>query len=193
MSIVIAIAYKNTVIIKSDGRARSTQTGEILSERCNKTDRISSNVICGFTGHYNAGLQALREFKETYCDLLEQASTENLVEALHDITTQLLTNHPESLKVAFVVGGFDPDGAPVLYSWKNLGRVSVHRPLSVADISYVFLNPDDYSGDLRKLLDRYLRIYKMNFHKAMDACIREVAKNCDSVNSSIFQRSLSRR
>lgn len=192
MSIVIGIAHKNTVLIESDGRATSTKTGNIISERQNKTRKLSDTAICGFTGHYNACDLAVRNMIQSNGGNLRTMSLKEQAEALYYASIFLLSSG-EPLEFAFVVGGFDVDGLPALYSWQNTEKISVHKPSPLADIAFVSLDPPDYPCNMTQMLGKYLKRDSRDYCKAVDSCIREVARGCPAVNASIFREILVRR
>ncbi len=185
MSYVIAVASKEFVIIKSDGRA-TADSGTITNEKYDKTFSLSDTVIGGFTG--NAYLSAktlhlLRSRKEYHHD------PDSAILAIRDIMRDILPEVP-GMNAAFVVGGMSLDVVPVLNTCSSSHGLEICRNTRACyELAISSFGSPVGQTMTKDLLNEYLADNR-SIEAAMDSAIFRVSALDSAVNDVVFTRKI---
>lgn len=112
MSVVLAVATQERIIVKSDGRERDADTRQIISEDLHKFAKVSLNCIVGYTGTKYVGQQITDEIIRVIPEnaKIEPDSVAKLIQRICQ------NNLKECYGCAFVVAGISYQlQKPILY------------------------------------------------------------------------------
>ena len=181
MSIVIAVATTDKIIIKSDGREIDSQTKQVVDEHSTKMKQICDNAIIGYTGDK----QACDAFVSAVMNYVTQPIYEpkyiiTIIEQLMQICKQFNT------KLNIILGIIYNKNSSI-YTWSYMDGYKIHKDNAIKDgVVYSISYCDDNNLNFE---DYYNRL--INVETCMDRYIVAVSKIDSSVNRNIETKILS--
>jgi hypothetical protein len=191
MSIVIAVATLDRVIVKSDGLERFAESKEVKSQNCKKFVYVNPNCIIGFTG-----LKHL-------CDLIIDEYLKRVRDAninVNDLTVSIISNqicmlakninHFNHLNEnnAYVIAGIE-DNKVVLYGFSNKNGYELinSSPSEGEPLKYLVLG-----SDIQNSCIPFSKFYdsKKSIESNINDYIRYISTVDPSVNDYIFTSKL---
>lgn len=171
MSIVIAVATDNRIILKTDGREFSVHDRSIVSENCPKSVKLSDKIMIGYTGNKQICEALIEDIKEKY-------NTNKLQNA--DDVINYMENNFELIKLSYLSCQFIlcyiDQGQPYIVSWNSeenfIRDVKGANSYSILGTKIIQEIPFDYNPELSAESN-------MNNH------IRKIAILDNSVNTNI--------
>lgn len=181
MSFVVGLATVNYGIVISDGRA--CRNDSILTEHFNKTRKIG-NVIIGFSGEAELGVEALENIKPN-----NNASATEIAELL----CEYLRNKklPSSRKCNFVIVGPNTSNQMEVYYFgiSNGLKIDIKTP-DAQNIQFVALSSDAIPNPTRLVVQRF-NYPAASIKKGLEDVIHLAAELDSSVNKNCFVQEIS--
>lgn len=180
MSIVIAFATQDRIIVKCDGRELDNKTHNIVSEDTIKYFQITPNCIIGYTGCKNICEQIVSHIANNI-SVDKNIEPDSIIKLLQIIAQN---NYQSLHNSAFLVAGI---------RYKNNETSSVILGISYQDkyTQIVESIPTNYEPAQITIGSDYIDKIKMKFNQQksiesnMNDYIREIAKHDNSVNDHI--------
>lgn len=181
MSIVIAVATTDKIIMKSDGREIDSQTKQIVDENSTKMKQICDNAIIGYTGDK----QACDAFVETVISNIKQPICDptfliNIINPLLQIYKLL------NIKIAVVLGIIYNHQCQMFY-WTSREQYKMSSIIPMrGGAQFIISGSENNNLDFKEFYkgDDYLE-------DSMDEYIIKISKIDSSVNSNIETKILS--
>lgn len=194
MSFVIGCVTSNAVIIASDGRCCNLD-GTVKTEHYNKTRKINSNTIIGYSGSTEACEFALEQLdkvlKERTSKRISDYYADEIAQILHDIIP--IIGFDEGTKVLFIVGGISHKNKTIMYSFGNTNQRDLIPYLPGDGLAYSTLSPPQRDGN--QIVYRNITNGQFRHGTTMDALtasIHEMAELDPSVNKQTYFQIITR-
>ena len=159
---LLAMAGKNSVVIASDSRFSSYQTGTFLLgqfPRC--IFRVGSKTLVGFYGLDSDALTIMDDMQEKLMNHLDRdVSSGNIARLLSD------SLYSASLQCSPIIAGLDDSGKPHICSMDGLGAQTISTSFAVSGTANSGLyaicesaySPDFSSEELVEVVEKCLRL-----------------------------------
>ena len=186
LSFVIGCVSSNAVIIASDGRCCNLD-GTIKTEHYNKTRKINSNTIIGYSGSTEACEFALKQLDTVLKNSPEKRISDfyadEIAKILYDIIP--IINFSEGLIVQFIVGGISREKGTIMYAFGNTNQQELIPCFPSSTRNCSFLSPPNTDGKPIFLKNSESGQYN-TLRDILIASIHEMADLDSSVNKNCF-------
>ncbi|MDF2804607.1 MAG: hypothetical protein K0S61_4512 [Anaerocolumna sp.] len=185
MSIVIAVANKSRVVVKSDGLSSYAETGKVKSEDFEKILNLNNDCIIGFTGINENCELVLSEYKRLAMESNIDIGTLKPTTVIYDLCelTKVINNNDSN--ISFVVAGRENDRI-VLFAFSSGEGYEINNftPIDDKHIKYVTI------GSEYCKTTTYSKYYSADksFESTMNNYIRYISSVDQNVNDHIFTR-----
>lgn len=186
MSIVMAVANMNRVVVKCDGTALDFETSEITSEDYEKILFLNDDCIVGYIGMIEDCEFIINEYRKLAEDSNVDINTLKPTTVIYDLCE--LAKGIEDSKVSFLVAGRENDRI-LLFGFTSADQYEINNfsPEDEEEIKYITLG-----SDIQKNAVQYPMYHRaeMAIETTMNDYIRYIATIDAGVNSHIFTKKL---
>lgn len=188
MSIVIAVASMNRVVVKSDGRTLDFETNEAISEDYEHVLFLNDDCIIGYIGMIDDCEFVIKEYQRLAEESNIDLSTLKPTTVIYDLCELAKEINGEDSKVSFLVAGKE-NGRILLLGFTSADRFEINNfsPEDEEEIKYITLG-----SDIQKKAVQFPAYHRADkaIETTMNDYIRYIATIDAGVNNHIYTKKI---